>query len=307
MKHSPGTDVAQNDTLILEETKLLASIGAQDDAKQDLEAAIEASHTRIQKLIKDLQEAKLAASRARSELDDIAVQEASMLAQVDVVRAATSKVKSEIEQLQGPVKALQEELGMAKQELDSAKHELAKAENGRSQLLSNLEEVRREYRSTVAQESRLEAEIEMAQVTLQEARKRIAEIAERMSGLQNEFDEQTEATSKTQIELRGARLAEARHMACQASVSHSALVAPQPTRSQSRQTEGEDGRFPPSLPGKIDEQNQVGRVLQAKESDQRIDEIYELADAGHTIPQISQATQMPQGRIELVLTLRGLR
>ncbi len=297
-----STDTTTIDTLILEETRLLANIEVQNAARIDLESSIEDARVRIQKLTKDLKEAKANATHARTELDELTMREASMLAQIDVIQSTIAKVEAEINQLSEPMNALQAQLEEARMTFNEAKQELQRTVEHRDAILRGLDDIKRDYRSTIAQETRLQAEIEMTLGMIEETKERTAEIKERISPMEEMLQVETTFATEAQEELRSVRFTEA-HLLAQQETIH---TVPPSTKVPRASFVPESTQRVPTLAASKEDAPPPKSSEMDEEADQT-DQIYELADAGYSVAEISQATQILQGRIELLLKLRGFK
>jgi len=283
------------------------------ESSKEVQQTMETTKEHIDELSRQLEAAKRASNAAQVELDNLQLAEAKAIAELDVAKAEKERIEEEIAKITPSVEKLQEEVRQVKDELKEATAKLNEIKEIKEQEQLAYEKARHALQATVSLEAKLIAETEAARKNAERYKKQTQEISNRLDDLNAKLDEAKEITKKSEEELKSTRITGAKlenELALyQKKLSSDYKLYSQnhiQARENSESDEFQSAKIEPEKEI-IDDINEGLSDQEDQENSERVSTIYNLYDAGYSINDISKATNIAQGQVELFIKMRTLK
>lgn len=291
----------------------IAEIEIDLEGSKEGQKIMETTKEHIDELTKQLEAAKQASDAAQAELDNLKLAEAKAVAELEVAKSEKEKTEKEIAEIRPSVEELQEEVKQAKAELKEATAKLNEIKETKEQQQLAAEKARQALQATVSLESKLIAETEAARKNAERYKRQKQKIENRLDDLNVRLQRAKEMAVKSEEELKSARIQEAK-LESELSLYQEELpddysLSQKQIQTQDDSESGESSQEDKFEPERkiVDDLNEEFSEQEAEENSEKLSTIYNLYDAGYSIDDISKATNIAQGQVELFIKMRSLK
>jgi len=292
----------------------IAEIEINLEESKEVQNTMETSKVHIEELSRQLEAAKQASDAAQAELDTLQLAEAKAIAELEVIKAEKEKIQEEIEKLTPSVQKLQEEVKQVKTELQEATDKLNEIKEIKEKEQLEAEKSRHALQAVVSLEAKLLAEIEAAKKNAQRYDKQTQEIRENLDNLNAKLEDTKKLAQQSGEKLKSVRVQEAK-LENELSLYQKKLfedysIEPQSyNKKQNNDLPKEETKSDKSKPEMkvVDNIDKANNEQKDQENSDKINTIYNLYDSGYSIDDISKATNIAQGQVELFIKMRALK